>query len=126
MFFLIKNMNITSFTPQYNNYTQKTEVRPFQIQPSFQGAKSRKFLAMLADATNLKKIKATFDDIVDAYAELGYDVIMKRGSHAIVPINERINIPLVIPHKDKIVSPFDLKRLKLIMQGEIEKATIVH
>lgn len=88
----------------------------------FQGASSRKFIEKLKEEQSLKHIKATFNDMVGAYEELGYEVIFKRGSHAVVPISKHANIPLVIPHGQKYVAPIDLKRLKLVIQGEIEKA----
>ena len=46
---------------------------------------------------------------------------MKRGSHAIVPVGN-VNIPLIIPHKDKNIAPKDIRTLRLIITGDIEKA----
>lgn len=95
-------------------------------EPAFEGAKSRKFLKMIEQTKNFKKVKATFQDMVDAYKELGYDITLKRGSHAAVNIQNKFNISLVIPHKDKYVTPYDLKRLHLIIIGKFEEARFLH
>ena len=56
------------------------------------------------------------------YREIGYDVFYKRGSHAVVHLTDEIHIPIVIPHKKKNVSIFDLKRFKYILSGDIQCA----
>ena len=106
-----------------NHYTVSNRTYSYNNNsPSFEGAKSRKFLEMLRKTENCRKIKATFQDMVDAYAELGYDCLMKRGSHAIVRIDEGFNLPLPIPHKGKDVNFKDIKRLQMIALGDIEAA----
>lgn len=70
---------------------------------------------------NPKEWKYTFEDIKGVYEHLGFDIVFKRGSHAIINIDGK-NIPLVMPHKDKYVSPPDVKRLKFLLAGDIEKA----
>ena len=64
--------------------------------------------------------------MVSAYNELGYDVLCKRGSHAVVPVTEKFNLPLVIPHGTKYVNPQDLKRLQFVINGQIDRALAVH
>ena len=116
----------------YNNYTNmRNSVSRQQnfsyYQPAFEGAKARKFLQQLRNTTDYKHLKVRFEELVSAYAELGYpDVVYKSGSHATLRIDDNFNLPLVIPHKDKHVSPFDIRRLKLIMLKEFEKAKNVH
>ena len=106
-----------------NNYSQN----PCGAQPlSFGSAKTRKFLETVSSAKYVKHINATFDDMVDAYNDLGYDVVLKRGSHAIVPLAEGKNLPLVIPHGRKFVSPLDIKRLQLVVNGDIDRAITIH
>ena len=95
----------------------------FRYSQNFCGAKSRKFLKKLAEEPNLKCTNITFDDLVDAYKELGYDIVYKRGSHAIVPLNNEINITLVIPHGRNHISRTDLKRLRYVIDGDFEKAS---
>ena len=109
------------------NFYNGTQTQPAS-NPAFGSAKARKLIekVLQADSNNFRGIKATFDDMVAAYNELGYDVIMKRGSHAAVPITDHANLPLVIPHNNKYVHPLDLKRLKYVIQGETEKALNVH
>ena len=106
--------------------TNFNKAQRINSQPSFGSAKTRKFLEELRNAQNFKHINATFDDMVDAYNDLGYDVILKRGSHASVPLTDKINITLVIPHGKKYVATKDIKRLYLILNGEIEKALAIH
>lgn len=89
---------------------------------SFKGKPAEKLLKKIMETDNIKKLKITFDEMVKMYEHLGYDVLMKRGSHAIVPVAEGVNIPLVIPHKDKVVNFKDIKRLKYIAVGDIENA----
>lgn len=92
--------------------------------PAFQGKASLKFLEKIKTTKELKYIKATFDDIVRAYNELGYDVLHKRGSHAVIVISDKIRLSLVHPHgKSKgLVTPTEIKKLRYVAQGEIEKA----
>ena len=73
-------------------------------------------------AQNIKKVHLTFDEASKIYRYLGYDVLMKRGSHAVIPITKTTNLPLVIPHKEKYIAPMDIKRLKYVINGDIEKA----
>lgn len=96
--------------------------------PTFGSAKARKLIekVLSSNVNNYKGINATFEDMVAVYQELGYDVIMKRGSHAVVPISDSANLPLVIPHGNKYVHPLDLKRLRCVLNGEIDKALNVH
>ena len=95
------------------------------MKPSFGSAKTKKLMEQILNAKDLKKVHLTFYDVVDIYSDLGYDVIMKRGSHAIVPITDKINLPVVIPHGSKYVHPCDIKRLRYIINGEIQKALSV-
>ena len=97
-----------------------------QSETSFGSVKAKKLIEKVRTAKNLKNINATFEDMVTVYKELGYNVIMKRGSHAVIPITEKVNLPLVIPHNSKFVHIHDLKRLQYIVNGEIEKALKVH
>lgn len=105
-------MNITFNTKDYSYKN-----------PVFGSKAAIKFLKKLKDTPNTKYIKATFDDVVRAYNELGYDVLQKRGSHATVVISNDIRLSLVMPHGGKkSVTPTELKKLKHIANGEIEKA----
>jgi len=117
-------MNILSQFTSYinkNNTQQMTNPMMSSNQISFNGHSPEKLLKKILEAKTDKSLKITFDELVKIYNHLGYDVVMKRGSHAIVTI-DKINIPIVIPHKDKVVHPNDLKRLKLILKGEVERA----
>ena len=109
------NFNTISFNPLIYKRNQK---------PSFQGKASVKFLEKLKTADNLKHVKASFDEMVRAYNELGYDVIHKRGSHAVVIISDKIRLSLIHPHGNKkgIVTITEIKKLKYVALGEIEKA----
>ena len=113
------NFNPSSFIKPVS-YTQKSQKS--QTEQSFGSVKARKLIEKVRTTKNLKNINATFEDMVAVYEELGYDVIMKRGSHAVVPLTEKVNLPLVIPHNSKHVHSLDLKRLQYILNGEIEKA----
>ena len=93
----------------------------YNVNPSFQGKTAKKLIDKLRQSQHVKKVHYTFDEAVKIYEDLGYDVLMKRGSHAIVRIGDW-NMPLVIPHKDKYVDFFDIKRLKCIVDGDIEAA----
>lgn len=112
----IKNVALNKYSGSFENAVQK---------PSFTGRATQKLISHILSTQNNKNVKITFDQLVNIYNELGYDVLMKRGSHAIVQINNLINIPIVIPHKDKCVHPSDIKRLKLIIAGQPEKAKLV-
>jgi hypothetical protein len=103
-------------------YSAQNPISKPNARLSFEGARSKKLIAKIKNATQLKKIAITFDELVNAYKEIGYDVFFKRGSHAVVPITDNCNIPLVIPHDDKYVSPYDLKRFRHVLNGEFEKA----
>ena len=101
------------------NYDKKeTNIKNLALK----GVKSHKLIKTIQDAPNLKKIEITFDELERMYNELGYDVIRKRGSHAIVQINEKINIPIVIPHHNKYVHRNDLKRFLHVSRGNFEEA----
>lgn len=89
---------------------------------SFEGAASRKLIEKIKISRQLKKMNVTFAELVNAYKEIGYDVYMKRGSHAVVPLGNGFNIPLPIPHKSKNVTVYDLKRFRYILDGDFEKA----
>lgn len=89
---------------------------------SFQGARARKLIEKINKTDKMDKLNISFEELKSMYKEIGYDVVYKRGSHAIVTVNDNINIPVVIPHKRKNVHPFDLKRFKYILKGEFEKA----
>ena len=119
MFYFIKTMEINFYN--FNLHHQKFSKNI--AQPSFEGAKSRKLIEKIKSAKQLKKLAITFDELVNAYKEIGYDVFFKRGSHAVVPITSEYNIPLVIPHGDKYVSPFDLKRFRFVLDGNYEMAS---
>ena len=108
-------MNI-NFHPHSNHYGRNS------CYTAFQGAKSRKFLQEVGQAKTFKNLHATFGEMVAAYKELGYDVVLKRGSHAIIQVDDKINMSLVIPHGSKYVHPNDVKRLHCIIKGEIERA----
>ena len=89
---------------------------------NFSGARARKLIEKIKGVKKVDKLSISFDELKSMYNEIGYDIIYKRGSHAIVPINEKLNIPVVIPHKRKNVHPFDLKRFKYILTGQFDKA----
>ena len=90
--------------------------------PSFSGAKSRKLIQKLMSMLKVDKCQVTFDELEKMYNEIGYDVMLKRGSHAVIPVTDSINIPLVIPHKDKYVHKNDLKRFLLVKEGKFSEA----
>jgi hypothetical protein len=93
--------------------------------PTFSGAKSRKLIAKIESATLLKKVEITFDELERMYNEIGYDVLKKPGSHAIVCISETIHIPVIIPHNNKYVHINDLKRFLLVKEGKFVEASQV-
>ena len=71
----------------FNNYTYNTHPSlNLCNKPSFEGASARKLITKIKNATQLKKLGVTFEELVNAYKEIGFDVLMKRGSHAVVPI----------------------------------------
>ena len=88
----------------------------------FTSKRAQKLINKIKGAEKMEKLQITFDELKSMYKEIGYDVLFKRGSHAIVPVNEDLNIPVVIPHKRKNVHPFDLKRFKYILLGMFDKA----
>ena len=88
----------------------------------FTGAKAKKLISKLKNADKVDKLDISFDELKSMYREIGYDVVYKRGSHAIVPITEDLNISVVIPHKRKNMHPYDLKRFKYVLMGEFDKA----
>lgn len=92
---------------------------------SFQANTAPKLLKKVAEAKDLRKLNITFDEMVKMYNHLGYDVLMKRGSHATVT-SGNVNFTLPIPHKDKVVHAKDIKRLRYVMAGDIEKAKKIY
>ena len=99
----------------YQGYNHHSQV-------AFYGARARKLIPRINDMDKFDKVDISFDELKSMYNELGYDVVYKRGSHAVVSITDEINIPVVIPHKRKNVHPFDLKRFKYVMLEEFDKA----
>ena len=89
---------------------------------TFEGARSRKLIEKVRSAEKIGKLKITFEELEGMYNEIGYDVFYKGGSHAVVPITEDVNLPIVIPHKKNNVHVHDLKRFRYILAGEIDKA----
>lgn len=89
---------------------------------TFSSKRAQKLIEKIKVAEKMEKLQISFDELKSMYKEIGYDVLFKRGSHAIVPVNEELNIPVVIPHKRKNVHPFDLKRFKYILLGMFDKA----
>lgn len=89
--------------------------------PSFGASTPEKLIKYILSAQNPKKVKIRFDEALKIYNHLGYDVLLKGGSHASVVLGD-CNLYLVIPHKDKIIAPIDVKRLKCIIQGDIAGA----
>lgn len=86
---------------------------------NFNGAKSRKLIEKISNSKQLKKMDITFDELVRMYNEIGYDVILKRGSHAAIPLTDEITISVVIPHgSEKYVKPNDLKRFLLVKENK--------
>lgn len=92
----------------------------------FCGVKYQKLIDKVEHAEKLKKLNITFEQLERMYNEIGYDVIHKPGSHAIVNLTENINIHVPIPHKQKYVHFNDLKRFLLVKEGKFEEATRVH
>ena len=89
---------------------------------TFSSKRAQKLIQKIKSVDKMDKLQITFDELKSMYKEIGYDVLFKRGSHAVVPVNEELNIPVVIPHKRKNVHPFDLKRFKYILLGMFDKA----
>ncbi len=115
-----------NFNSVINNFSFPQNIRGKNSQQSFGSVKAKQLLETIKTEKSVKNIKITFDEIVGAYNELGYDVICKRGSHAVVPITDRVNLPIVIPHGTKYINPLDVKRLQLILNGDIDKALRMH
>lgn len=109
---------------QINLNTSLYEFNQNREYPSFQSRAAIKFLERVKTAKELKYVKATFDEVVRAYNELGYDVFHKRGSHAVIVISDNVRLSLVHPHGKKkgLVTPTEIKKLRYVAQGEIEKA----
>lgn len=103
-----------------NNYTVTNSTI------AFNGAKSRKLIAKLENAQRPDKMKISFDELEKMYEEIGYYLIRKRGSHAVVNVTENLNIPVIIPHGRKHVHENDLKRFKLIKEGKFKEASLVN
>lgn len=110
-FLKFANTNYNSFS------TNKTS-----SSPAFCGNSPQKLIQKIMATENNKNVHITFDEAAKIYRYLGYDVLMKRGSHAIIPLTESKNLPLPIPHKDKYVGAYDIKRLKCVINGDIEGA----
>lgn len=117
-------MKINFSSLNFNNSLLKPQ--DAKVQPSFGSVKAQRFLERVKTAKSFQHFNATFEDMVSAYNELGYDVLCKRGSHAVVPVTEKVNLPLVIPHGTKYVNPQDLKRLQFVLNGQIDRALAVH
>ena len=113
------NINFSAFSYNSNNLMQ---VKQTSSNPVFCGNSPQKIIQKVLATENPKHVHLTFDEVSKVYRYLGYDVLMKRGSHAVIPLTENTNLPLPIPHKDKYVSPFDIKRLKYVINGDIENA----
>ncbi len=114
------NINFNPYiSTNYYSSSQKQQVS--HAQPTFEGMKFIKLIETVKNTKSFRHFNMSFNDVAAIYQELGYNIIFKGGSHAIIPLTETINIPLVIPHSSKYVSPFDLKRLKYILNGEIDK-----
>ena len=127
MFILNKYMKVSfNVYNAINNYSYSQSSQDVHSQPVFGSAKARKLMEKIVAAKSLKYINATYEDMVAIYSELGFDVITKRGSHAVVPLTEKVNLPLVMPHGSKYVHPLDLKRLQFVIKGEFERALNVH
>lgn len=109
------------FIRQEYNSSKITTKKSNSSAPNFGANTPQKLIQKIISTKNDKNVKLTFDEASKIYNYLGYDVIMKRGSHAIVPVGN-VNIPLVIPHKDKNIAPKDVRTLRLVITGEIEKA----
>lgn len=111
-----------NFIPMVNNISTAYSANKQNVSsPSFCGKAQEKLIKKIIQSNNPKEWKYTFEDIKGIYEHLGFDVMFKRGSHAIVNICGT-NVPLVMPHKDKYVHPSDVKRLKFLLVGDIDKA----
>lgn len=117
-------INFPLIKNNYNNQKIVTEKQNVS-NPVFGANTPQKLIKKILSTPNDKHVKLTFDEAAKIYNYLGYDVLMKRGSHAIVPVNN-MNIPLVIPHKENHIAPKDIKTLRLIITGDIEKAQKIH
>ncbi len=115
------NMNINFQNISYSNYNLLQQQR-INSNQTFCGKTPQKLIKQIMSVENNKKIHLTFDETSKIYKYLGYDVILKRGSHAIIPVNEQVNISLPISHGNKYVSAFDIKRLKCMINDDIEGA----
>ena len=115
-------MNVTSLMFANANLS-KIKYNENSTELSFSGKTPKKLIAMMLESKifHPKNIKLTFDEVQKIYQYLGYDVVMKRGSHAIVA-TELGNFPLVIPHRDKYVDIKDILRLRYLLLGDIQKA----
>ena len=93
--------------------------------PAFGGVQTKKLIEKVANTKQLQKLDIKFDELERMFNEIGYNVIYKGGSHAIIKLNENTSISITIPHGKKQVSPYDLKRFLLIKEGKFEEATKV-
>ena len=114
-------MNIMSPVMSFNTYSAP-RTNMMSSNPAFCGNSPQKLIQKIMTTENNKNIHLTFDEAAKIYRYLGYDVMMKRGSHAVIPLDGKANLALPIPHKDKYVSPFDIKRLKCVINGDLEGA----
>lgn len=105
-----------------NSYSYSKKSQDVPTQPAFGSSKTIKLMEEIKTAKILKNINATFKEIAAIYGDLGYDIIFKGGSHAIIQLTETTNLPLVIPHGSKYVHPKDLKRLQYVLNGNINMA----
>ena len=90
----------------------------------FSGARARKLIKKVNDSEKMDKLKISFEELEAMYQEIGYDVIYKRGSHAVIVISDKVRLSLVHPHGKRkgLVTPTEIKKLRYVAQGEIEKA----
>ena len=89
---------------------------------NFYGARARKLIEKVNNTRKLSDLKISFEELKGMYNEIGYDVFFKRGSHAVIHLDNGVNIPLVIPHKTKNVHSLDLKRFRYVLAGEFDNA----
>ena len=110
------------FLPIFNsNHSGIKQGSQMDYSPSFFFFFQEKLMKYILSTASPKKTKIRFEEAVKIYNYLGFDVLFRSGSHAQVVIGDA-HIPLVIPHKDKVITAMDVKRLKSIIQGDIDKA----
>ncbi len=121
--FIFKTSMKCSFLSTPNNYalSAPNKTKANSSTQSFGGNSPEKLIKYILSAQNFKKVKINFDEAVKIYNHLGYDVLTKSGSHAVVVVGSS-NIPLVRPHKGNHLGIMDIKRLRCMISGDIEKA----